>query len=76
MSKIKRLTSEHPHWKKFDELSRQAEDLGISMSFMGCRTLVTIDDQVYDLCDRESVEESVPEFPHPAEWQLVVDLLA
>lgn len=69
----KRLTHEHSHMKKFQELCNKADELGIRVEFMGTRTLVYLNEQEYDLEDPDSPYEALSTFPPTTECVLILD---
>ena len=66
----RRLQADHPDKQAFEQLVALADKLGISISFLGTRTIVEVGSNEYDL---EAFEDSsvMYSFPPPKDYNLV-----
>lgn len=66
----RRLQADHPDKQTFEQLVVLAAKLGISISFLGTRTIVEVGSNEYDL---EAFEDSsvMYSFPPPKDYNLV-----
>jgi len=75
----KRLTDQHPTYKKLVQLQDLADSLGIRISFNPYNTTVYDFElkKEFELKDIEDIRyshcEEIREFPYPMEWKLIYD---
>lgn len=68
----KRLLSNHPHMKRFTAACDAFAKHGVTITFLGHRTLVTIDGTTYDVEDIEGGDQPLSEMPPMTEQKLVI----
>lgn len=69
----KRLTSKHPDHQRFERACDAMRAEGVSINFLGNRTIVRIGDATYDLEDQEAGEDEPIDIVPPAfEFALVI----
>lgn len=67
-----RLTDNHEAMIAFNKLCEYADELGISVSFWGIRTVVRYNGKTYDLEDNENFDH-VTEFPPDLEFKMTYE---
>ena len=68
-----RLKEQHPAMIALEKLYNAAYELGITIEFMGPRTLVTFNGEVYDLHDIDQPSYPMNSFPPACEYKLIYD---
>lgn len=73
---IKRMTKNHPVYKKFMQLEDKARELGISLTFHNAQACSLYDSetkQEFEIKDIEGTDYVVEQFPNWSEIKIVIE---